>query len=295
LGLVLLSCGWLSACASVDPSRSRGNATTEGTRQWPRRVGWGGLRLGSPTEPFFRSRSRLTRILFFFRACILHPVRCSSSCRRFDAINVAMGNTRPSPYSFCVDAHAGLEADIIAWDMSMMVPDRACGPAAMSIELFIRSASVLPRHPAVLVMDATPDQDPCTDGHLAWINRRNKAFMGCDKERNLMNVYREFGLHQMPPSFLVPGVTCGDERFARDKLFNSTEKDYPHPMRWHPGPSGHLLLADMLFMHYAEVFLSALGRLEDVAPGVTGAELREKDTDSRTDLETSLGGLTSVG
>ena len=55
--------------------------------------------------------------------------------------------------------------------------------------------------------------------------------MGCDKERNLMNVYREFGLHQMPPSSLVPSVTCGDERFARDKLFNSTEKDYPHPMR----------------------------------------------------------------
>ena len=48
-------------------------------------------------------------------------------------------------------------------------------------------------------------------------------------------------------------------------------------------------------MHYAEVFLSALGRLEVVAPGVTGAELREKDSASRTDLGTSLGGLTSVG
>ena len=47
----------------------------------------------------------------------LHP----SSCLRFDAINVAMGNTRPSPYSFCLDAHAGLEADIIAWDMVRVV------------------------------------------------------------------------------------------------------------------------------------------------------------------------------
>jgi len=35
---------------------------------------------------------------------------------RFEAINVAMGNTRVAPYSFCVDAHAGLEADIISWD-----------------------------------------------------------------------------------------------------------------------------------------------------------------------------------
>ena len=36
---------------------------------------------------------------------------------RFDAINVAMGNTRASPYSFCVDAHAGWDADIVTWDM----------------------------------------------------------------------------------------------------------------------------------------------------------------------------------
>lgn len=36
---------------------------------------------------------------------------------RFEAINVAMGNTRVAPYSFCVDAHAGYEADIISWDM----------------------------------------------------------------------------------------------------------------------------------------------------------------------------------
>lgn len=55
--------------------------------------------------------------------------------------------------------------------------------------------------------------------------------MGCDEERNLMNVYRDFGLHQIAPSTVVPSVTCEDERFARDTLFNSTAKDYPHPMR----------------------------------------------------------------
>ena len=65
--------------------------------------------------------------------------------------------------------------------------------------------------------------------------------------------------------------------------------------RWHPGPSGHLLLADMLFMHYSEVFLSAIGRLEGTTPGVTGAELRQKSTASKTDLRTSLGGLMGVG
>ena len=55
--------------------------------------------------------------------------------------------------------------------------------------------------------------------------------MGCDEERNLTTVYRDFGLHQIAPSSLVPDVACGDERFARATLFNSTEKDYPHPVR----------------------------------------------------------------
>lgn len=36
---------------------------------------------------------------------------------RFEAINVAMGNSRSSPYSFCVDAHAGIDADIVSWEM----------------------------------------------------------------------------------------------------------------------------------------------------------------------------------
>lgn len=36
---------------------------------------------------------------------------------RYEAINVAMGNTKAAPYSLCVDAHAGLQADIVSWDM----------------------------------------------------------------------------------------------------------------------------------------------------------------------------------
>lgn len=77
---------------------------------------------------------------------------------RFEAINVAMGNTRVAPYSYCVDAHAGLDADIISWDMSLMVASLECGLAAKGVELFIRSASVLPKRPAVLLTDANPDQ-----------------------------------------------------------------------------------------------------------------------------------------
>lgn len=77
---------------------------------------------------------------------------------RFEAINVAMGNTRVAPYSYCVDAHAGLNADIISWDMSLMVTSNDCGRAATGVELFVRSASTLPKRPAVLLTDAFPDQ-----------------------------------------------------------------------------------------------------------------------------------------
>lgn len=45
---------------------------------------------------------------------------------------------------------------------------------------------------------------------------------------------------------------------------------------WHPGPVSHELVADMLFMHYGKVFLSAIDRLEEAAPGLTAAQLRQK-------------------
>ena len=48
----------------------------------------------------------------------LRPVLPRSVCsHRFEAINVAMGNNPPVPYSYCVDAHAGIDADIISWEM----------------------------------------------------------------------------------------------------------------------------------------------------------------------------------
>ncbi len=44
-----------------------------------------------------------------------------------------------------------------------------------------------------------------------------------------MGVYREFGLHRMTPSSLVPENTCGDEVFDKDKLYNCSLKDTePH-------------------------------------------------------------------
>lgn len=49
------------------------------------------------------------------------------------------------------------------------------------------------------------------------------------KENDLMEVYREFGLHSMATSSLVPENTCDDELFAYDHLYDISLKDYTHP------------------------------------------------------------------
>lgn len=58
---------------------------------------------------------------------------------------------------------------------------------------------------------------------------------------------------------------------------------------WHPAPGGHALVADMLFMHYAKVFLNALDRLEKAAPGWAVSHFLELSASSRASLGVSLG------
>lgn len=49
-------------------------------------------------------------------------------------------------------------------------------------------------------------------------------------------------------------------------------------------------MADMLFMHYGKVFLGAIQRLEDVAPGLTSAQLRkEQDRQKLSALREAVG------
>lgn len=66
---------------------------------------------------------------------------------------------------------------------------------------------------------------------------------------------------------------------------------------WHAGPTGHLLVSDMIFMHYAKVFLTAIERLDAERPGITAAGLQHLDALSRggkNSLRESLG-LGEVG
>lgn len=49
-----------------------------------------------------------------------------------------------------------------------------------------------------------------------------------------------------------------------------------------------MLLADMLFMHYAKIFIRALEHLDHVMPGATSTRLRETPDQSRLNLEKAL-------
>lgn len=63
----------------------------------------------------------------------------------------------------------------VAVPQALEVPDRKCGSAAEAVELFVRSASVLPRRPAVLLMDASPDQNFCDNGHFPALAKRSRG------------------------------------------------------------------------------------------------------------------------
>lgn len=68
-------------------------------------------------------------------------------------------------------------------------------------------------------------------GRSSDVSRQPKSLRlyAAGTENDLMEVYREFGLHRMTPSNLVPENTCEDELFAHDHLYNSSLKNYKHP------------------------------------------------------------------
>lgn len=56
-------------------------------------------------------------------------------------------------------------------------PLQTCDQPAGAIELFVRTASVLPRRPAVLVLNAAPDQDLCEGNKFRIIQHRSKGLV----------------------------------------------------------------------------------------------------------------------
>lgn len=59
--------------------------------------------------------------------------------------------------------------------------------------------------------------------------------------------------------------------------------------RWHPGPHAHELVADVLFMHYAHMFLGALDHLTAAKPRATSQQLRDETTLGKAMLRDALG------
>lgn len=88
----------------------------------------------------------------------------------------------------------------------MEIANVPCAEAAAAIELFIRSATVLPRRPAVLVMDARPDQEIKALRAIAARNKRSEAYASVTgvegREGTLMNNNPSLHARPMnPPTF----------------------------------------------------------------------------------------------
>lgn len=58
----------------------------------------------------------------------------------------------------------------------MEIAAKSCEKASAAVELFIRSSLVLPRRPAVLLMDAQVDQG--AKASLSVISNRNRRWVG---------------------------------------------------------------------------------------------------------------------
>lgn len=80
----------------------------------------------------------------------------------YTAINVAMGNTRVVPYSYCVDAHAGLDADIVTWSfVSVFFSYSVCVPFFLYLVSAIFAMYMCARACAI----SLPEREPCNCFH----------------------------------------------------------------------------------------------------------------------------------
>ncbi|CAM9434592.1 unnamed protein product [Discosporangium mesarthrocarpum] len=225
---------------------------------------------------------------------------------RLEVRNVAMGHTPTSPYSFCVDAHAGEDADIVSWEMGSGLSFRECGRGTPVLELFVRSAMALPKRPAVLVLNCLPLQDGCSED-----TNREKGFdntltlLGvCGPKAttpSLLETYGGVGLHYLSVEGLVSSNTCGDLRYSEEALYR-TGKLAAKPKHWHQGPLGHMLVAAVLSEHYLALLREAVLRLDKISPGITVQDLQqgleqgsEREAGLQSVLLEKLGLLTRAG
>lgn len=110
------------------------------------------------------------------------------------------------------------------------------------------------------------------DGPVLLIGQNLVGFVSC-------LVFFFFALHTKPFTLLSSALPFGclcSALFCFALLcfafFCLAVRSY----RWHPGPGGHVLVADMLFMHYGRALLRAIDRLEAASPGLSAYQLREK-------------------
>lgn len=211
--------------------------------------------------------------------------------------NAGIGGNSILPYSLCLGAFGGHDADLVSWEMRMNMESHACEVKRAEVEAFIRTAAVLPRAPAVLIFDAEPIECDQTNGKTKQSDRTkgiaNQILGRCGgktKVSDLMTLYKDLSLASLDLKYLVNRYTCGDKNFTKSALYGAdTKVGTPGRKPWHPGPKGHKLAAELLCTHFAGLLLNAFKRLRTITPSVTLESIQNNST-LRAEIRALAGG-----
>jgi hypothetical protein len=170
--------------------------------------------------------------------------------------NHAMGNNPAIPAAFCVRSQLGEDTDVAAWEFEMMVS----GPLKNAyVEEWMRNALYLPKRPALLMLNGGEGaREPDSEGALPVDARTGSPppfSYGGDKG-DLFEYYDAFGVHSQAMHEAVWKLDHLD-KFNFHALVQAG-KSTPKPAKWHPGPGGHLLRAQILAHHYLRLLDEAI-------------------------------------
>jgi hypothetical protein len=169
--------------------------------------------------------------------------------------NHAMGFNPAIPAAFCVRSQLGEDTDVAAWEFEMSIS----GPLKNAyVEEWMRNALYLPKRPALLMLNGGGgSRKPASDEDILEPRTGPPPLYGYGGDKgDLFEYYDAFGVHSQAMHEAVWKLDHLD-KFNFHALVQAG-KPTPKPAKWHPGPGGHLLRAQILAHHYLRLLDDAI-------------------------------------
>ncbi|TFJ81826.1 hypothetical protein NSK_007073 [Nannochloropsis salina CCMP1776] len=169
--------------------------------------------------------------------------------------NHAMGFNPAIPAAFCVRSQLGEDTDVAAWEFEMSIS----GPLKNAyVEEWMRNALYLPKRPALLMLNGGGgSRKPASDEDILEPRTGPPPLYGYGGDKgDLFEYYDAFGVHSQAMHEAVWKLDHLD-KFNFHALVQAG-KSTPKPAKWHPGPGGHLLRAQILAHHYLRLLDEAI-------------------------------------